>query len=69
MSGLDFAVVAIVILVLLLIPQKHICRKCGKEKAKLIQERTSEKSSVRIDYTYLHCSSCGEKECVGLERV
>lgn len=69
MAGLALAVVAIAILVLFLVPQKHICKKCGKQKARLVQERTSRKSSVRIDYKYLHCLSCGEKECVGFEKV
>jgi hypothetical protein len=69
MPGIALAVIAIAFLVIFLIPQKSICRKCGKEKARIVQKRTSEKGSVRIDYTYLYCTSCGEKECVGFERV
>ena len=69
MEGIDIAVIGIALLVLLLIPQKSICRKCGKQKARIVQKRTSGKGSVRIDYKYLHCLNCGEKECVGFERV
>lgn len=69
MTDIALAVMAIALLVLFLVPQKSICRKCGKQKARLVQERTSGKSSVIIDYKYLHCLNCGEKECVGFERV
>lgn len=69
MPGLALAVMAIMLLVLFLIPQKYVCKKCGSGKANLVQERTSEKNSVRFDLLYIDCPNCGEKECVGLVRV
>ena len=69
MAGLALGVMAIVLFVLFLIPQKYVCKKCGSGKANLVQERTSEKSSVRFDLRYINCPSCGEKECVGMGKV
>lgn len=69
MAGIALAVMAMMLLVLFLLPQKYVCKKCGSGKANLVQERTSEKSSVRFDLRYIDCPSCGDKECVGMRKV